>query len=289
MGFSFSQRNKVESQVRKIAAEQIDAALSDIATSEDFDVTVHELRRRCKKVRGLLRIVRPNFADFKAENAAFRGAADALSASRDATVMLETFDALFRDEPTETGNALRNRLEDNVRRISRDEDRTGLLDSFAGAMTAARGRIKHWTFEAKGFSLIEPGLHDTYERMRKRFQAAEKRGEDEDFHEWRKETKGHWFQVSLLRDCAPDRLGARRDQLDVLGEYLGDHHNLAVLAEGLEALAGPLDKAVANAISNRKDDLAQKAFALGRQLTVDSPKALVTRFEKFWKLLPKDG
>lgn len=288
MGFSFSQRSKVGSQVRKIAAEQIDAALDDIAASEDFDDTVHELRRRCKKIRGLLRLVRPNFPDFATENAAFRDAANALSASRDAAVMLETFDALFKDEASETRNALRSRLEDNVRRVSRHEDRTGLLDGFAAAMASARKRVKDWTFDAQGFALIEPGLHDTYARMRKRLKAAEKTGEDEDFHEWRKETKGHWFQVTLLKDCAPDRLGARRDQLDMLGEYLGDHHNLAVLADGLEALAGPLDETVAKAISCRQEDLAKKAFALGRQLIVDSPKALVSRFEKFWKLLPKD-
>ncbi|KFL30858.1 hypothetical protein JP75_12780 [Devosia riboflavina] len=288
MGFSFSQRSKVGSQVRKIAAEQIDAALDDIAASEDFDDTVHELRRRCKKIRGLLRLVRPNFPDFATENAAFRDAANALSASRDAAVMLETFDALFKDEPSETRNALRSRLEDNVRRVSRQEDRTGLLDGFAEAMASARKRVKHWNFDAQGFALIEPGLHDTYARMRKRLKEAEKTGEDEDFHEWRKETKGHWFQVTLLKDCAPDRLGARRDQLDILGEYLGDHHNLAVLDDGLEALAGPLDETVAKAISCRQEDLAKKAFALGRQLIVDSPKALVSRFEKFWKLLPKD-
>lgn len=288
MGFSFSHRSKVGSQVRKIAAEQIDAALDDIATSEDFDDTVHELRRHCKKIRGLLRLVRPNFPDFAPENTAFRDAANALSASRDAAVMLETFDALFKDEPSETCNTLRSRLADNVRRVSRQEDRTGLLDGFAEAMDSARKRVKDWTFEAQGFALIEPGLHDTYARMRKRLKAAEKTGEDEDFHEWRKETKGHWFQVTLLKDCAPDRLGARRDQLDMLGEYLGDHHNLAVLADGLEALAGPLDETMDKAISGRQDYLTKKAFALGRQLTVDSPKALVSRFEKFWKLLPKD-
>jgi CHAD domain-containing protein len=288
MGFSFSQRSKVGSQVRKIAAKQIDAALADIATSEDFDHTVHELRRRCKKIRGLLRLVRSNFPDFVAENLAFRKAANALSASRDAAVMLETFDAVFKDGHSETHRALRGCLEDNVRRISREQDRTGLLDNFAEAMTTNRLRVKNWTFEAQGFALIEPGLHDTYALMRKRLKAAEKTVEDEDFHEWRKQTKGHWFQVSLLKDCAPDRLGARKDQLDRLGEYLGDHHNLAVLAEGLETLAGPLDSAVAKTIARHKDDLAKRAFVLGRQLTVESPKALVSRFEKFWKLLPKE-
>lgn len=293
MGFSFSQRSKVGSQVRKIAAEQIEASLADIGAAGNFDDTVHELRRRCKKTRGLLRLVRPHFADFHVENAAFRDAADTLSAARDAAVMLDTFEAVLKDDaarslPAETGNRLRRALEDNVRRVSREQDRAGLLDAFSEAMVAARLRIAHWRFDASGFALIEPGLRDIYARMRNRLRAADKTGEDDVFHDWRKDTKSHWFHVSLLKDCAPDRLGARRDQLDTLGEYLGDHHNLVVLAEGLEMLTGALDPVLSRVIAGRKDALADKAFLLGRQLTVESPGALVARFEQFWKLLPKD-
>lgn len=293
MGFSFSQRSKVGSQVRKIAAEQIEASLADIGAAGNFDDTVHELRRRCKKIRGLLRLVRPHFADFHVENAAFRDAADTLSAARDAAVMLDTFEAVLKDDaarslPAETGNRLRRALEDNVRRVSREQDRAGLLDAFSEAMVAARLRVAHWRFDASGFALIEPGLRDIYARMRNRLRAAEKGGEDDVFHDWRKDTKSHWFHVSLLKDCAPDRLGARKDQLDTLGEYLGDHHNLAVLAEGLEMLTGALDPVLSRVIAGRKDALADKAFLLGRQLTVESPGALVARFEQFWKLLPKD-
>jgi len=119
--------------------------------------------------------------------------------------------------------------------------------------------------------------------------AAEESGEDEAFHDWRKDTKSHWFHISLLAACAPDVLGARRDQLDQLGEYLGDHHNLAVLAEGIATLTGSLDRPVAKAIDRHKAELAHRALALGRQLTVEKPSALVSRIEKFWKLLPKDG
>lgn len=293
MGFSFSQRSKVGSQVRKIAAEQIEASIADIGAAGNFDDTVHELRRRCKKIRGLLRLVRPHFADFHVENAAFRDAADTLSAARDAAVMLDTFEAVLKDDaarslPAETGNRLRRALEENVRRVSREQDRAGLLDAFSEAMVAARLRVAHWRFDASGFALIEPGLRDIYARMRNRLRAAEKGGEDDVFHDWRKDTKSHWFHVSLLKDCAPDRLGARKDQLDTLGEYLGDHHNLAVLAEGLEMLTGALDPVLSRVIAGRKDALADKAFLLGRQLTVESPGALVARFEQFWKLLPKD-
>ena len=293
MGFSLSQRRKVGSQVRKIAAEQIEAALDDIEASQDFDNTVHELRRRCKRIRGLLRLVRPNFSGFDIENAAFRDAADALSAVRDAVVMLETFDTVLAEDlagsvPAETRNALRAAIEDNVRCLARQQDRSGVLDGFSHNMAAARERVAHWTFSAGGFALIEPGLHDTYARMRKRFKAAKATGDDDAFHDWCKDTKSHWFHVSLLKDSAPDRLGARKAQLDTLGEYLGDHHNLAVLAAGLTALSGPLDPALGRLIATRRTALAGQAFALGRQLVVERPVVLVSRIKKFWNFLPKD-
>lgn len=293
MGFAFSQRSKVARQVRKNAAEQIEAALEESRAGGDFDETVHKLRRRCKKIRGLLLLVRPNFRDFDSENAAFRDAADALSTARDAAVVLETLNTLaeqgaFQAVAPETLERSRKALEDNAHRVFAEQDRAALLIGFGDAMVAALPRVERWTFKARGFALLRPGLRNTYARLCQRMKTAEKTGHDEAFHDWRKATKGHWFHVGLLKDCAPDILGAHRDQLDILGEYLGDRHNLAVLAERLIALAGPLDGALAKAFDDHKTILAGKAFALGRQLTVENPSALVSRFEKFWTLLPKD-
>lgn len=288
MAFSFSHRRRVAHQVRGIAGDQIGEALELSHAGDDFDATVHELRRRCKKIRGLLRLIRPSFPAFDGENAFFARAADSLSASRDAAVMVETFNLLAKDLPPDTSSKIRGALEDNVSRVSAEQDRAGLLSRFGDAMDEAGRRVKHWELEGRGFALLAPGLEDIYARMRKRMDLAEESGDGEAFHDWRKDTKSHWFHISLLKQCAPDVLGARRDQLDQLGEYLGDHHNLAVLAEGIVTLTGSLDCRVAEAINSRQTELAQKALALGRQLTVEKPSALVSRIEKFWKLLPKD-
>lgn len=289
MAFSFDHRRRVAHQVREIAKDQIEKALELSRAGEDFDKTVHELRRRCKKIRGLLRLVRPNFPDFDQENVRFAEAANSLSAARDAAVMVETFNLVAKDLPPDTISAIRAALEQNVRHISAEQDRTKLLSNFGDVMDEAARQVKHWELKGRGFALLAPGLGDTYARMRKRLGAAEKTGEHEAFHDWRKDTKSHWFHISLFQQCAPDVLGARRDQLDQLGEYLGDHHNLAVLAEGIVSLTGSLDRSVAKAIDGHKVELAQKALTLGRQLTVEKPSALVSRIEKFWKLLPKDG
>ena len=288
MAFSFGQRSRVAHQVRGIARDQIEEALELSQADGDFDTTVHELRRRCKKIRGLLRLIRPNFRDFDAENTCFGKAADSLSAARDAAVMVETFTLVAKDLPPDTIAEIRGALEDNVRHISAEQDRAKLLSRFGDTMDDAAKRVKHWDLEGRGFALLAPGLDDTYARMRKRLDLAEQSGSDEALHDWRKDTKSHWFHISLFKQSAPDVLGGHAKQLDQLGEYLGDHHNLAVLAEGIVALTGSLGRPTSRAIDTHKAELAQKALALGRQLTVEKPSALVSRIEKFWKLLPKD-
>ncbi|RYE56955.1 MAG: hypothetical protein EOP20_08165, partial [Hyphomicrobiales bacterium] len=75
MGFSFDQRKHMARQVRAVASDQIDAAIKVAQGHGDFHEAIHRLRRRCKKVRGLLRLVRPNFSQFDIENTAIRDAA----------------------------------------------------------------------------------------------------------------------------------------------------------------------------------------------------------------------
>lgn len=53
----------VEAGMRRIAAEQIERAIAEIDdTGLDRHETVHQVRKRCKKVRGLVRLVRPAFS-----------------------------------------------------------------------------------------------------------------------------------------------------------------------------------------------------------------------------------
>ena len=81
----------VEGTFRAIALSQLDEALADLRNGGSHGRSVlHEARRRCKKLRGLLRLVRPAFADFARENAAVRDAAALLSHLRDAEVLQHT-------------------------------------------------------------------------------------------------------------------------------------------------------------------------------------------------------
>ena len=299
MAFAFEHQGRVATQVRQIAAKQVENALEECRNRDDFDETVHKLRRRCKKVRGLLRIIKPHFKDFDKENAAFRDAANGLSAVRDAAVMGETFEALLDYDRSEGGGKISNALADAVKlhlserlnSIREQTDNNALLDAFSEKMTQAQKRIERWTLERGGFEGIGDGLALTYSRMRKRMRAAEKDGEAQHFHDWRKDVKYHLHHVSLFEEAAPDILEWSDELLDNLGTYLGDHHNLAVLDQLLIDDPGSIAveelAAVHEAIKAQEADFEKKALKLGRQLAAEKPSHLEARFEDYWSLLPE--
>src|SRR5215475_2007881 len=83
--------------------------------SRPDDERIHSIRKRCKKLRGLLRLVRPSLGDtYERENAYFRDVARALSPLRDVHVTLAAFDAVLAhsDGEVERGRfaPLRQRL-----------------------------------------------------------------------------------------------------------------------------------------------------------------------------------
>jgi hypothetical protein len=88
----------VQDGVRKIAIELIDDAIGTANhRGRDFHETVHSLRKACKKLRGLIRVVRPVFDDYRTENAVFRDAGRHFSFLRDGGVMIETYDGLLEE------------------------------------------------------------------------------------------------------------------------------------------------------------------------------------------------
>ena len=96
MAYRFSKsQDTVQDGVRKIATDLIDKAIDATKQRQSPERTVHELRKTCKRLRGLIRLVRPVFADYHTENAAFRDAGRKLSYLRDTAVLIQTYDSLL--------------------------------------------------------------------------------------------------------------------------------------------------------------------------------------------------
>ena len=302
MVFAFRQRGDVEAQVRRIAVEQIDKSLEEAGgTSGSFGETVHRLRRRCKRLRGLLRLVKPRFDRFEMENRAFRDLAAALSGARDTAVTTETFEALVTYDAGRGGDAeiadtlatvIRQRLRESVGPEPDQAEQQLLLAQHRAGLQQARRRVESWNVRGKGFSAVGDGLEATYQRLSNGLDTARAEASPEALHAWRKDAKYHWHHVSLFEEAVPDVLAGRRQLLDRLGELLGDHHNLAVLERilgGTSRVAVADLTPVRSLIAERQATLAGQAFTLGEQLTAEKPATLRARFEDYWQLLPREG
>ncbi|WP_338719581.1 CHAD domain-containing protein [Devosia sp. XK-2] len=294
MAYAFRQNSGFADQIRAIAIEQIDRAIEATEARENFDETVHTLRKSCKKLRALVKLVRPAFADYERENGAFRAIADRFSVARDAAVMVQTMAHIIEQSGERLSGdgigslTLLDRLRQRAAHLRGQMGEDELLGLAVDDFRAARQRARAWQFDASGADIVEPGLERAYRRFRKRLEKARKSPDGETIHDWRKAAKVWWYLMRLHERTAPSVMDNLTTQLNMLGEALGDHHNLAVLAGWIASSRGPGDGAsevLLTVIADRQTALAEQAFGLGRQLAAERPATAAGRFRAYRKLL----
>lgn len=285
MPFRLKRHEPVDASARRIAIEQIDRALDD-SHGSDPDQGVHEVRKRCKKLRGLLRLVRDGLAEFKDEDHVIRDIARHLAPSRDAAVRLELFHALINEGVVDESSteSLGRRLEDDAGSAAADApDAPQRLADIGYALTRLRDRAASWTLPQNGFGAIRDGLARTYTSARDAMDAAAAHPTTETLHTWRKHAKYHWHHMSLLRSIWPDEMAARRHAANALSEHLGDEHDLAELDAYLAAVdVDPTTTLVRESIAGRRNALQQQALEIGLTLFAEKPKPFLQRIETYF-------
>jgi CYTH domain-containing protein/CHAD domain-containing protein len=293
MAYRIDPRNDLGSEIRRVATERLDLALAELdgiaeADPAAVEASVHSVRKLCKSLRGLARLVRPALGkEFDRFNKAVRGAANELSSIRDAHAVLGTFDDL---DQVRAEHDLRD-----VRLAQATMAEQATLSIQAGdprivtarkLLAKARRRVDRWHV-ADGFDAMGEGMARTYARGRRARRAALAETSDVAIHEWRKAEKNLWYQMRLLAPTAPSMIGPLIDRLDDLAEALGDDHDLAVLIGRLESDPDRFggETATSQVIELARDqqrDLRARAFRLGATVYAESPKAFVRRLNRYW-------
>ena len=275
MGFQWSLEDRsIGEGFLRIAREQIDKAVSIAEDSAETPPRrVHEARRRAKKLRALLRLVRPDFSHYAQENEFVRDAARGLSAARDVKVAQDTLDDLMdwagRDAPPQ-------------RALDATTDEEAGLAVYAGHMRQMLARTDRWKTGRIDLDTLAEGLADTYRKGLEAMQLVWAHPGDVGFHEWRKHVKYHWNQLGLIEACAEDILPSAHRAVGELADLLGLHHDHAMLRERIPhdaSLLGGLDAGfVLDAIARRHRELEVEIGVLGRQVYAETPKGLHARF-----------
>ena len=156
-------------------------------------------------------------------------------------------------------------------------------------LRSARARVEQWALDDCDDDTLVAGAARAYARGREAFAAARQDPSPERLHDWRKRVKDLWYRQRLLADAWPGPVKAFADECDRLGELLGDDHDLAVLAALLSAADADAEAAppsvnvnrMLELIAARRDQLKDEAFALGRHVYAEKPKAFARRMDVY--------
>jgi hypothetical protein len=290
MPYRFHPDEELPDAVRRIAHEQLDRARDEIAAARhDPEIAVHALRRRCKKIRSLLRLVRPALGTqaFRKENGRWRDLAAEFSATRDATILRQCTKTMLAGNHGTSDEvhlrAVHRILQRALAPASADELRRRLQVAVR-RLEAARASIPTWPADDLAWPDLICGLRRTYRRARRAMRSAQEDPGDTALHEWRKRAKALGHHARLLRCLAPPWLQAFEAELSRLGHELGDDHDLAVWVASVTGrpraqLPAPPRRTARRLAAGRRNTLQEQAFARGGWLFAEKPNRFLRLLE----------
>lgn len=295
MPYRLKRKERVVHGLKRIALEQLKRAQRECEDRGLESVTkVHQVRKRMKKQRALLRLLKDRLGDktFRHENQRARSLARRLAGARDTKVMLDVATALAGDYPALAAagfERLQAHLQSAIDRYKDEADLDTHLQRSKKELLAMQQDIPAWPLHGQGFKVVQAGLRRAYKRGRKALKQVDKYADDETMHTWRKRVKDYWYQSRLLESIWPGVMRCQADELKILSELLGDHNDLAVLEATLmqlpEEVIGDEEKDVwRNRIEREKGQLRRHAIRLGRRIYAEPPGHLVDRMATYWEV-----
>ncbi|AWF83169.1 hypothetical protein BTJ40_21425 [Microbulbifer sp. A4B17] len=223
MSYQFQCDSPFPEQIKSIAQAEVTAA-NGYLLRNGGETAVHELRKRCKKIRALLRLVRkPIGSAFQHENSHYQNLASTLAHTRDLTALRV---ALLSLAPPHHFHRLHHLLNELIQ----SEQNHSAVKVALRLLEKGQGRIPSWPLENLDWSDAEQGYLYGYRKALNAWHKVRRHKNADRLHLLRKRAKDHWYQSRLLKRRYPLTLGERCKSLKALGQALGDWRDLHLLA-----------------------------------------------------------
>ena len=293
MSYELQQDETIGDGIQRIVCHQIEGAIrASSAEQNGKGSPVHETRKHLKKARSALRLaageIGPNV--WKREDRCLRKVGQLISEVRDAEVRLQTV------------RQLREFARGKKRSFRETEELLAFeLDSFLAAfsewpeeakqrLTQVLDRIRAWPLDDLRCKHLRKCVQKTYRRGRKALEAAIEKTSTKNLHTFRKRAKELWYQLRILRPLAPAVFRELNDELKTIGQYLGQVHDLAFVAERLSSIGSSRqqgDRILNALIDSREKELERTAIALGERFYAEGPRQFDRRLSQYfseWEL-----
>jgi CHAD domain-containing protein len=274
MPHRIGKREDIGAGLARLIADDLAAARRALVADGPAEARIHRARQRLKRVRSVLRVLRPEIGTRATRSIGrLRDAARLLAGARDADAAVASARSIKAAQAGD--NAGFDRVVAYLDYEARETHaQTVSADEAIKLLTAAERDLQRMPAGIDGTALLEKAIDSNFRRGRAARRRAEFSLATPDLHRWRKLVKELWHLVRLARKRLPQRAGALAARLERLAELLGLDHDHAVLAERL-ALSPGGDPALMQQlalIAKERRALESEAFALGARIYRDKPK-----------------
>jgi CHAD domain-containing protein len=276
--------------VRQELAEDLGRTVRALRSGNRSDPRIHDVRKRLKHCRALLRLLRGSLGQdaYRRENVRLRDAARPLTSVRDAAVLVQALDGLC-PQPRQ-GTTFCGSIRAALRRESRERreqlHRKALLSS-AQLVSGVAQRMRTLPLEqlirADAAKAAAKAVKRAYRTSRRAMTTAERQRSRDSLHEWRKQVKYLADQLKSLLPLMHKGLGKTYKKSTRLADCLGDDHDLALLHDKIiqhRKLGGAVDaqvNALLRQLARRRAKLQRNAYRRGKRLFAISPRRLEAR------------
>ena len=217
--------------------DRIAALLADVQPLSDSDV--HEIRKTCKRLRALLRMVQPRLSpdEFRKADRKIRDLAAQLATLRDNRILVETLDKIAQHfDPLLNETALapvRESLQALHASTSRMAAASASRRSLQKRLKRLRGILDNIDLEGISRKTIISGMTASYRRGRRAYAALEAVPDTANAHTLRRHAKHLYYLLQFTADWNDAALAPLVGKFHRLEDELGNDHDIAVLVETL--------------------------------------------------------
>jgi CYTH domain-containing protein/CHAD domain-containing protein len=297
--FHLKRSESVAQGLRRIVTEEIEAALAHLSRYEATpDKAIHETRKSIKRLRALLRIMRPVLGKvFADENETLGEVGRTLSTVRDAQALMETLDHLtvaYSEQLPPAGlPKLRQMLLNHKQAQAEQLAGKQQLPRLIATLQQTLKRAYSWPYKAMDIELLAEGVAHSVRRGRAQSAAAYDQPDDETFHTWRKRAKDLRYQLTLLQKLWPEVFAGYLESAKTVEELLGLDHNLVVLRDTLRNEDNSKEvneesQQLLPLLDQEQQRIRHEAKFIGARLYSEKPGQWRRRIEQSWHAWKKE-
>jgi CHAD domain-containing protein len=282
---SFDLRKPAAASARKVMRKLLETSAEDLRGAAQ-GAGVHAARRSIKRMRSVLRLVRPGLgtAAFRGGDRLMKEAADLLAGARQA----EAFNAILAK--LDISDAARSGALEHLRSLAGPEvTPDALADAARKSLDLVKQlqvELRRWRLPRRGRSFCIGGLKRSYALARRQLAVALRTEDAEALHEARKHVIHNLHHTEMLRGLWPEVMPAIVAELTVLREALGEINDLDELISAISGFA-PADDAILSEIRAAIASLHGAHLLTARRksavLYAEKPLAYAQRIDAMWR------